>query len=223
MRAKTFEDYRELFLDCGLMYGRHFGSKSGYRENNPGSIFIPNACVYLRNGTCAWRGDLDLAGDDRQRLLAASQKMNRRLFVLREQAGRDHLPAQLLAMEAMFVFWRGEVATIGSGVRWYGTFAHLLQRSRELAAAPRPRKRIPKGRSLAVVLKALFGPEERAATKAKSDDGHLPHIPNAKTRAAMREPTRRRFRSAKAQSVEQMGKWIGQDEEAAAALKLLQW
>ncbi len=166
MRAKTFEDYRDLFLDCGLRYGRHFGSKSGYQDNNPGNIFIPNSCVYLRNGTCVWRGDLDLATDDCQQLLAASKKMNRMLFVLREQAGYDHLPAELLARGALLAFWRGEVATIGSGLRWYGTFEQMMRRSRELAAAPRPRlqKRKTKyRRSLAAALRLLFGPQGTAA------------------------------------------------------------
>jgi addiction module RelB/DinJ family antitoxin len=37
-----------------------------------------------------------------------------------------------------------------------------------------------------------------AVTEAESDDGYLPHIPNATTLAAMAEPTRRSFRSAKA-------------------------
>lgn len=167
MRVKTFEDYRDLFLDCGLMYGRHYGSKSHYRDNNPGHIFIPNACVYLRNGTCAWRGDLDLATDDCQRLLAASKKINRMLFVLREQAGYDRLPAELLARGALLVFWRDEVATIGLGLRWYGTFEHMMKRSRELAAAPRPRlrpeKRKPKDGGMAVALRLLFGPRGTAA------------------------------------------------------------
>lgn len=37
-----------------------------------------------------------------------------------------------------------------------------------------------------------------AVTEAESDDGYLPHVPNAATQAAMVEPTRQSFRSAKA-------------------------
>ena len=37
-----------------------------------------------------------------------------------------------------------------------------------------------------------------AVTEAESDDGYLPHVPNTATLAAMAEPTRRSYRSAKA-------------------------
>ena len=37
-----------------------------------------------------------------------------------------------------------------------------------------------------------------AVNEAESDDGYLPHIPNAETVAAMREKPLRHFRSAKA-------------------------
>lgn len=37
-----------------------------------------------------------------------------------------------------------------------------------------------------------------AVTEAESDDGCLPHVPNTATLAAMAEPTRQSYRSAKA-------------------------
>jgi nucleoid-associated protein YgaU len=154
-------------------------------------------------------------------LLAASKKLNRRLYVLREQTGHDYFRPQWMIRDALFTFWRGQAATTAFGARWHGTFEHMLKRRSKLDAAPRPRKRKSKDSSMAAGLRLLFGTEGTAAAEAETDDGHLPHIPNAKTKAAMREPTRRRFRSAKALSAEQMIKWIVQDEEAAAAVKIL--
>ena len=161
MRVKTFEDYRPLFLLCGLMYGRHFGSKSGYRDHNPGSIYIANACVYTRDGTCVWRGDLDLASDDRQMLLDASKKLNRMLFVLREQSGYDRLPVQLLTLQAMFTLWRDRVSTVGLGARWYGTFEQLLQHSGKLAS-----KRRRRGARTATTLMTPLGPMEMTVRRS---------------------------------------------------------
>ena len=69
-----------------LYLGRCFGSKSGYKEMNPGSQFIPNANVFSAEGKLWW-GDLDLALD-RPALEAAAGELGQRLYVLREGAGR---------------------------------------------------------------------------------------------------------------------------------------
>lgn len=124
--------HRTVFLECGLPYGRCFGSKSGYARNNPVRFFVANACIFTRARMCVWRGDLDLATrSDRRGLVSASRRLNRQLFVLREQV-RDELrglPRGWLTVNSLVVVWRGQVTTVGHTRRLHGTLKQIIARS----------------------------------------------------------------------------------------------
>lgn len=109
-------DYRQIFSQCELSYGRNFGSKSGYSKSHPQSIFIPNACVFIRSQRCVWRGDVDLSSeDDVQGLIDAARIINKKLFVLREQT-HDSIPPHLkswFVASAILTVWRGQVTAGG--------------------------------------------------------------------------------------------------------------
>jgi len=76
-----------IFGRFGLSVGRCFGSKSAYRENNPGCIFIPNANVFCRTRGKVFWGDLDLARD-KPALRRVAALLRCRLYVLWEFDGR---------------------------------------------------------------------------------------------------------------------------------------
>jgi len=114
--SETPDSYRAAFLDCGLRYGRRFGSKSGYFRENPGCRYVPNACVYMRDRTCAWRGDLDLATQsDVSGLVSASRLLNRKLYVMREQTNDNlrALPMRWMVENALATIWRGQMVAAG--------------------------------------------------------------------------------------------------------------
>jgi hypothetical protein len=115
-------DCRAVFLECGLHYGRCFGSKSNYARTNPGCIFIANACVYSRQQRCVWRGDLDLSDDDDVKgLIRASRLLMRKLYVLREQSW-DQIPLSLrdwFIANTIVEIWHGQV-TPGGDYRCLG-------------------------------------------------------------------------------------------------------
>ncbi|AOS44064.1 hypothetical protein Verru16b_01125 [Lacunisphaera limnophila] len=124
--------HRTVFLECGLPYGRCFGSKSEYARNHPVRFFVANACVFTRTRECVWRGDLDLAmRADRRDLVVASRRLNRQLFVLREQVRDDlgALPRGWLKENALVVVWRGQVTTVGHTRRLHGTLRQIIARS----------------------------------------------------------------------------------------------
>ena len=128
--VKTHEDYRGVFLQCGLRFGQCYGSKSGYVRDQPASFFLPNSCVYLRDGTCVWRGDIDLADYHNKRsLVAASRTLARQLLVLREQTQSEShaLPPDWLAENAVVTVWRGQVTIAGFCRRRYGTLAKMIE------------------------------------------------------------------------------------------------
>lgn len=126
------ECHRSIFLESGLAYGRCFGSKTGYARNHPVRFFVANACVFTRTRECVWRGDLDLAmRADRRGLVVASRRLNRQLFVLREQVRDDlgALPREWLTENALVTVWRGKVVTAGYTRRLHGTLKQLIARS----------------------------------------------------------------------------------------------
>lgn len=126
-------DDRAVFRECGLPYGRCFGSKSAYARTHALRFFVPNACVFTRAKVCVWRGDLDLAiRSDRRGLVRASRRLNRKLFVLREQMRNEvqALPDRWLSENALVTVWRGKVATVGYTRRLHGTLKEVIARSR---------------------------------------------------------------------------------------------
>ena len=105
-----------VFAQAGLPRGRYWGSKSGYRATHPGARFIANAWVYLRHGNRVWGGDLDLATSDMEALKRVSRRLNRKLYVLREQPSHRALSAAELEDWAEVAIWRQRVR-YGSAVR----------------------------------------------------------------------------------------------------------
>ncbi len=82
-----FEFFRTVFLESGLRYGRSFGSKSGYARDHNVRFYLANASVFTRDRRRVWTGDLDLAmRDDLHGLIAASRRLNRKLFIFRERS-----------------------------------------------------------------------------------------------------------------------------------------
>jgi hypothetical protein len=80
-------DATEVFNQCGLSFGRCFGSKSGYRNAHPGCLFVPNANVFSLKQGKLWWGDLDLK-HDAGALNRVARKLGCQLYVLREMDGR---------------------------------------------------------------------------------------------------------------------------------------
>jgi hypothetical protein len=116
MNSELFDYYRATFLRCDLLYGRHFGSKSAYSQRHPEGFYVPNGCIYTRNQTCVWRGDLDLAtADDIRGLVRASRLLRRKLFIMREQFISDArmLPRSWVANNAIITIWRGKITVAG--------------------------------------------------------------------------------------------------------------
>jgi hypothetical protein len=81
------KDFAPVFARNGLGSGRCFGSKSGYRNSHPQSVFIPNANVFSRKHGKIWWGDLDLH-QDKAALERIAHQLRTRLYVLSEFDGR---------------------------------------------------------------------------------------------------------------------------------------
>ena len=87
LEFKATSRIKSVFSKCGLYVGRCFGSKSRYRDANPGNQFVPNANVFCRTRGKIWWGDLDLA-NDKPSLEKAAKLLGLRLYVLSEFDGR---------------------------------------------------------------------------------------------------------------------------------------
>ena len=72
-------------LHSGRMIG---GSKSGYRDANPGCKPYFNACIYDGNAVQAWWGDLDLMKDT-ESLQKVSNETNQTFYVTIESYRSD--------------------------------------------------------------------------------------------------------------------------------------
>ena len=122
MAIVKLHEYHAAFRQCELALGRQFGSKSSYQISHPGCIYIPNACIYTNDGFKRWGGDIDLATDDRLKLISASRLLNRKLYVLPEQVGddRDHLHTKKVFKYAVIVAWQGKADTTVLYSRIYG-------------------------------------------------------------------------------------------------------
>lgn len=132
----TTDHYRAVFLSVGMPYGRCFGSKHAYARRNPGRYFVSNASIFTSEGTCIWRGDIDLASKTERTALAdASRRLRRALYVLLETADLDAMPAPIawLKENALVVAWRGRVLTTGYTRRLYGSLPEVITRSRRIA------------------------------------------------------------------------------------------
>jgi hypothetical protein len=85
-------DATKIFGECGLRFGRCFGSKSGYlrtRRKSAKRVFPVsfNANVFSLKGGKLWWGDLDIYAD-RLALERVAAKLRCRLYVLYEFDGR---------------------------------------------------------------------------------------------------------------------------------------
>lgn len=110
------EEHRAIFSACGLVYGRHYGSKGSYARRHPVRFYLANASVFIADGACVWRGDLDLAAvSDRDGLINASRCLRRKLYVLREFSWSENelVPRAWLRTAAVATAWHGRIATAG--------------------------------------------------------------------------------------------------------------
>ncbi len=125
------DHHRAVFHQAGLAYGRNLGSKGRYARNSSRRFFVANAAVLTRNGSCVWRGDVDLGEvGDRQSLIAASRMLNAKLFIVRE--GGDEirsLPRSWLAATAVADVWRGRVETTGYTRKLHGALEQIIKRT----------------------------------------------------------------------------------------------
>lgn len=127
-----FEFFRTVFLESGLSYGRSFGSKSGYARDHSGRFYLANASVFTRDRRRVWTGDLDLAiEDDLRGLIAASRRLNRKLFIFRERSEEDlrSAPSEWFTENTVVTVWRGKVVTAGHTTRIHGRLEQILARS----------------------------------------------------------------------------------------------
>jgi len=125
------EEHRAVFLQCGMAYGRSYGSKGAYARNHRARFFIANASVFTGNGRCVWRGDLDLAAAaDRDGLIHASDRLRRKLHVLREFSWPEQrlVPRAWLAASAVVTVWRGRIQTVGDTKHLHGDLGRIIQR-----------------------------------------------------------------------------------------------
>ncbi len=130
--ADRFEFFRTVFLESGLSYGRSFGSKSGYARDHSGRFYLANASVFTRDRRRVWTGDLDLAiEDDLRGLIAASRRLNRKLFIFRERSEEDlrSAPSEWFTENTVVTVWRGKVVTAGHTTRIHGRLEQILARS----------------------------------------------------------------------------------------------
>lgn len=144
------EEHRAVFQQCGMTYGRSYGSKGAYARDHRARFFIANASVFTGNGRCVWRGDLDLAdAADRDGLINASEQLRRKLHVLREFSWPEHrlVPRAWLAASAVVVVWRGRIQTVGDTKRLRGSLADVMKLSGSAASEmPRDYAEKEKGR-----------------------------------------------------------------------------
>lgn len=133
--------HRAVFSDCGLVYGRNFGSKGAYARRHPDRFFVANASVFTRDGRCVWRGDVDLGtASDREGLINASRRLRKALYVLREFSWSEErlVSPKWLAMVAVVAVWRGRIEAVGGTKRLRASLANLMKLSGS-AASERPR------------------------------------------------------------------------------------
>jgi len=74
-------------VECMGGLGACFGSKSGYRMDNPDNLVVFNANVIVEGLEKTWFGDIDLTFDE-PKLKKAAEKIGRRVYVLYEMDAR---------------------------------------------------------------------------------------------------------------------------------------
>ena len=78
----------ETFYSNGFMISRMIsGSKSGYRERNPGNEVYFNANIFTLEEGKVWYGDLDVT-KDLSALEEIAKTIGKDLYILREMDGR---------------------------------------------------------------------------------------------------------------------------------------
>lgn len=142
--------HRAVFSECGLVYGKSFGSKSAYAHTHPARFYVANASVFTRDGACVWRGDLDVAtASDRDGLIKASRRLRRKFYILREFSWPESqlVPRTWLATAALITVWRGSIAVAGDTKRLRGSLENLMKLSGSAASkTPRDYAEKQKGR-----------------------------------------------------------------------------
>ncbi len=123
--------YRAAFLLVGLTWGRHFGTTLNYVRKHPRRFMVANACVLTSDGTCVWRGDLDLATTDDQRgLISVSRLLRLKLHITRELTDREiaALPRGWLQENAVATVYQGKVSSAGYYRQLYGSCEQIADR-----------------------------------------------------------------------------------------------
>lgn len=103
----TQQEIHAVFDLVGLHLGRHFGSKSQYRESHPGCRYVPNSSIFVREGRI-WGGDLDLAKDGCS-LCQVSRLLGRKLFVTFEQV-KYPVQHRWVVRDTVATIWQGKIS-----------------------------------------------------------------------------------------------------------------
>lgn len=123
--------YRAIFSSAGLPYGQCFGGKGTDVRRSRATFFVANSSIVTREGLTIWRGDLDLASERVIiALIAVARRLNRALFILREQTNERVPPGVWLTENALVRVWRGRVMTIGTTRRMFGSLGEVIARYR---------------------------------------------------------------------------------------------
>lgn len=141
------EAHRAVFSECGLIYGRSFGSKSAYAHTHPARFYVANASVFTGDGACVWRGDLDVAAtSDRDGLINASRRLRKKFYISREFSWPENqqVPRTWLATVAVATVWRGSIEAAGDTKRLHGSLEQAIAAASDHHGRKKPPRSFPR-------------------------------------------------------------------------------